>query len=504
MTIKELENRTGMARANIRFYEEEGLLSPKRLANGYRDYSEEDVGTLEKIRLLRQLQLDIDTIRRVQQGALTLEQALFVQQTKLEGDRAVIERAAQVCRELERSGVEYAALEPRPWLQQLEAPQEPRREELPAPGPSPARERDNEPRACYHPWMRYFARGLDMALYNTILNAAYLLLTRDQSLVRISTTLTGGLICGAVLLALTLALEPLWIHYWGWTPGKWLFGLKLRDGDGTKLSIAQARERCWELAWQGYGWNIPIWRLWRMWQGRVSGLEGGDCPWDGEEGYRYTKVERRFSVPVYVAARAALAGLLVLAGLWSLLPPCRGDLTVAEFARNYNHFNAQLGWEAPRLGKDGRWTEPADGDGQGGTIGMEVDGVWVELEAPVWDGPEFTLEDGRVTAVTLRVSGGCLGAAPDVLREQLAILALSGATGHWSLLKPNVDGWLKMGLEALGGRAGEAEARQWGLRVAAEEELSGYREEEAAYGSLTPIVGEEQRYERIVTISLEE
>ena len=96
MTIKELEQRTGMARANIRFYEGEGLLAPKRLENGYRDYSEEDARTLEKIKLLRQLQLDIDTIRKVQAGTLTLDQALFVQETKLEGDKLLIERAAAV------------------------------------------------------------------------------------------------------------------------------------------------------------------------------------------------------------------------------------------------------------------------------------------------------------------------------------------------------------------------------------------------------------------------
>ena len=49
MTIKELEKRTGLDRATIRFYEKEGLIAPKRLANGYRDYSEEDVLALEKI-----------------------------------------------------------------------------------------------------------------------------------------------------------------------------------------------------------------------------------------------------------------------------------------------------------------------------------------------------------------------------------------------------------------------------------------------------------------------
>ena len=43
MTIKELEERTGMTRANIRYYETEGFLSPERRENGYRDYSEEDL-----------------------------------------------------------------------------------------------------------------------------------------------------------------------------------------------------------------------------------------------------------------------------------------------------------------------------------------------------------------------------------------------------------------------------------------------------------------------------
>ena len=40
MTIKEIENLSGMTRANIRFYETEGLLRPARNSNGYRNYSE--------------------------------------------------------------------------------------------------------------------------------------------------------------------------------------------------------------------------------------------------------------------------------------------------------------------------------------------------------------------------------------------------------------------------------------------------------------------------------
>ena len=34
MTIKEMEARTGMSRANIRYYEQEGLIAPQRDSNG--------------------------------------------------------------------------------------------------------------------------------------------------------------------------------------------------------------------------------------------------------------------------------------------------------------------------------------------------------------------------------------------------------------------------------------------------------------------------------------
>ena len=41
MNIAEAERRTGLTRANIRFYEKEGLLKPTRGENGYRDYTED-------------------------------------------------------------------------------------------------------------------------------------------------------------------------------------------------------------------------------------------------------------------------------------------------------------------------------------------------------------------------------------------------------------------------------------------------------------------------------
>ena len=78
MTIQEVERQSGMTRANIRFYEEKGLLTPQRQPNGYRDYSAADVETLRRVRLLRSLDISIDTIRALQSGERTLEAVLSV------------------------------------------------------------------------------------------------------------------------------------------------------------------------------------------------------------------------------------------------------------------------------------------------------------------------------------------------------------------------------------------------------------------------------------------
>ena len=69
MKINEVEQRIGITKKNIRFYEDQGLLSPRRnKENGYREYSEEDVKTLEQIKLLRKLGLPLEEIRLMQSG----------------------------------------------------------------------------------------------------------------------------------------------------------------------------------------------------------------------------------------------------------------------------------------------------------------------------------------------------------------------------------------------------------------------------------------------------
>lgn len=52
MRIGELSRRTGASPRALRYYEEQGLLSPTRLPSGYREYGERDVMTVRRIRVL--------------------------------------------------------------------------------------------------------------------------------------------------------------------------------------------------------------------------------------------------------------------------------------------------------------------------------------------------------------------------------------------------------------------------------------------------------------------
>ena len=77
MTIKDVEERTGLSRSSIRFYEKEKLIEPSRNErNGYRDYSENDVENIKKIAYLRTLGISIEDIRSIISEKVTLQETL--------------------------------------------------------------------------------------------------------------------------------------------------------------------------------------------------------------------------------------------------------------------------------------------------------------------------------------------------------------------------------------------------------------------------------------------
>ena len=105
MRINKVEELVGINKKNIRFYEEKGLLNPVRNAeNGYREYTEEDVETLQKVKLLRQLSIPIEEILKLQQGYLTLEDCMRRHIIALDREEENIKQRKSVCKQLESSG----------------------------------------------------------------------------------------------------------------------------------------------------------------------------------------------------------------------------------------------------------------------------------------------------------------------------------------------------------------------------------------------------------------
>ena len=57
----------------------------------------------------------------------------------------------------------------------------------------------------------------------------------------------------AMVLVLTIILEPVFLHCFGTTPGKRILGLYVSDSEDGRLATTAAREHTWGVLWNGCG-----------------------------------------------------------------------------------------------------------------------------------------------------------------------------------------------------------------------------------------------------------
>lgn len=121
MKINEVEALVGVTRKNIRFYEEQGLLSPRRNSeNGYRDYGEAEVEALRRIKLMRKLGVPIQEIRQMQSGERTVGDAMRRHLVTLEREKRNLDQAAALCEALRDREERLEALDAGELLEQME------------------------------------------------------------------------------------------------------------------------------------------------------------------------------------------------------------------------------------------------------------------------------------------------------------------------------------------------------------------------------------------------
>lgn len=466
MTVKEIEQESGMTRANIRYYEAEGLLTPVRGANKYRDYSEEDLETLKKIRLLRSLHFSLEEIKALQSGSRELSEALDRQLVKLQQEKTQIEHSQELCRVMRNDGVRYKTLDAQRYLGILEQ------------GGLPMVPEQDALAEVRVPWRRYFARCMDLFFYSVMWKVFLALVLGVNIYMRSE----GGRIWdNIVAILLMLLAEPVLLTLFGTTPGKWILGLRVTDNAGKRLNLEEARVRTWKMFLYGMGLNIPIWSLFRLWKSYRGCVEEETQEWEYHSAVSL-KDERGWRIAVYIGVGIFLGVVHAFAYRVSVLPRNRGDITVAQFSENYNRYSKFYGFTSRYyLNSEGQWIE----DGSRGNIIVGPAGH----EQPIY---QFLETDGIVTGMSFSVTshGGDEWISGYQNEMILSMLAFAGAQKENNIFSREME----KAVNAVGEASFESfELSVCGVRVICEAEYFGYVE---AYGfdMLIPVEGEEVWY----------
>lgn len=314
---------------------------------------------------------------------------------------------------------DYAALDPLVYLRQLSAPRGTAAADVAQP----------------HPWRRYFARSLDVMLAELAVS-----LVRSCVLHQLLDDSNGSRIISLILAWVVLMLtEPFLLHFWGTTVGKWIWGIRVVSiRDGKKLSLNEAFSRTGLVFACGEGASIPLVNFACNGYSYYRYVKKGEpLAWEGDSVEQFS--DRDWKAPAgYVLAMAAVFTITLLAYISVLLPPNRGELTVAEFAENYNYYRDLFDMDTSRwLDEAGHWQESPDDLGQ--TISISFGNI---------PPPDFvfTTEDGAVTAVSYHYTLEEESYFLDSASPQLCYISLAAAqkgTHLWSLYNRqlNMDGW---------------------------------------------------------------
>lgn len=120
MKIKEIEQQLKISRANIRFYEKEGLLHPKRNENEYREYSEKDVKRLKQIIIFRKLNISLEDIKCIFDESKSLKEVSDEKIKRIEEEIAMLNDAKKICEMIQKNDVDISEFNEDEYLSLIE------------------------------------------------------------------------------------------------------------------------------------------------------------------------------------------------------------------------------------------------------------------------------------------------------------------------------------------------------------------------------------------------
>ena len=119
MKIHELEDLLGVSRATIRHYEDQGLITPIRAENSYRDYSDEDVRLLQKIIVMRKLDVSIPEIKDLIDGKADLHDVLERNEERLRTQKRELNSSIEMCGEINRDSADFSDIDSAKYLKHI-------------------------------------------------------------------------------------------------------------------------------------------------------------------------------------------------------------------------------------------------------------------------------------------------------------------------------------------------------------------------------------------------
>ena len=120
MKINQVAELVDITKKNIRFYEDQGLVNPDRdPENGYRDYSMEDVKQLSQVKLLRQLGVSCEDIRKLRANELSLDRCVKNRIDELNNAGENIEHMKTICGMLAEDNEDLSSLDASKYLDKM-------------------------------------------------------------------------------------------------------------------------------------------------------------------------------------------------------------------------------------------------------------------------------------------------------------------------------------------------------------------------------------------------
>lgn len=275
---------------------------------------------------------------------------------------------------------------------------------------------------------RLFARILDYFLYFTIWVLMVLLVHQWIGLsgqVWFSCFFIGFFIAPIVFM---LLVEPILLHLFGTTFGKWLFGIFIVYDRGGKIPIEKAKIRTIRavLLWHG---DYRFRSFFRFMDMLDVAFYGGTLDWDYEASTSLVMRERKiWKIVLSLVVMISLFMVLLCSYYRVEMPKYRGNLTKEQFIENYNRLVRFYNTDDIFLDEYGVWQEK-------GIVGVRI---YIDGEPYIYPKKLHIIEtDGVVTEISFFVEAenrkGSVSSYTDIM--QSAVLAFVGASKEFSILE---------------------------------------------------------------------